>query len=61
MTYNEFVKQELKWEEYRQAHPTCDNCVHYYWEYGFDCCRLYDCPPEDEVEDVEKDKCSSWK
>jgi hypothetical protein len=57
MTYEQFVKEELKWEEYRQAHPTCDNCRHFYIDEGMPCCKYYD----NVQEDYEHDKCHQWK
>ena len=57
MTYEQFVKEELKWEEYRQAHPTCDNCTHYYEDEGMPCCKYCDEPQED----VTTQKCATWR
>lgn len=57
MTYEQFVKEELKWEEYRQAHPTCDNCTYYYEDEGMPCCKHWDEPQED----VTTQKCSTWR
>lgn len=59
MTYEEYVKEELEWEEYRKAHPSCENCVHYYYEYGYECCKVHEKPPEEY--DTTKDKRNDWR
>lgn len=56
MTFEEYVKEELGWEKYRQEHPACDNCYYFYTEYGMPCCKYYEAP----MEDFEKDKCEKW-
>lgn len=58
MTFEEYVKEELKWEEYRQGHHCCSNCVYFFREYGQDLCKYWDnCE-----EDVEKEtKCAQWR
>ena len=56
MTFEEYVKEELGWEKYRQEHPACDNCYYFYTEYGMPCCKYYEAP----MEDYEKDKCEKW-
>ncbi len=57
MTYEEFVKEELKWEEYRQAHPACDNCFYYYEDDCGPCCKKYDCVEEEYT----TEHCASWR
>ena len=57
MTFEDFVKQELKQEEYRQAHPTCDNCSYYYEHDSGPCCRQYGCVEEEYT----TEHCGSWR
>lgn len=57
MTFEDFVKQELKWEEYRQANPTCDNCADYYEDDCGPCCKRYGCVEEEYT----TKHCGSWR
>lgn len=57
MTYDEYVKEELEWEKYRQMHPACDNCNYYYEENGMPLCNYWD----NVCEDYKKEKCYKWR
>ena len=57
MTYDEYVKEMLHWEEYRQKHPACDNCLEFYEDEGMPCCKYWD----NVCENYYEEKCTKWR
>ena len=53
MDYEAIMIEEY---QYRKANPCCENCSHYYEDYGMACCKKHDEP----MEDVTKEQCEDF-
>lgn len=64
MSLSEFYalleEDNRKYEAWRKRKPCCANCKNYYMDYGIDCCKKFDCVPED-VLDIDEQKCTRWE